>query len=128
MILVDTSIWIQLFSKKNPHQVSEEQLAQIVLCPPVIQEILQGIREDVVQAAIKNALLAFPRIGDPVTLNDYLLAADIYKTGREKGYTIRSSTDCLIAALAISSKIPVWHKDRDFDFISKFTSLKIFET
>ena len=125
MILIDTSIWIELFSKKNPYKLSEDQLAKIVLCPPVIQEILQGIREDTVYTAIKNTLLAFPRIGDPIRLNDYLLAADIYKTGREKGYTIRSSTDCLIAALAIQSKISVWHKDRDFDFIAKFTALKI---
>lgn len=123
MILVDTSIWIQLFSKKNPYQISQEQLSKLVLCPPIIQEILQGIREDNIHASVKNALLAFPRVGDPLGLNDYLLAGDIYRTGREKGYTIRSSTDCLIAAIAIQSKIPVWHNDRDFEFIAKFTSL-----
>lgn len=125
MMLVDTSIWIELFSKKNPHSILPEQLLQFVVCPPVIQEILQGIRDEVHHAAVKDALLAFPRIGAPVSLEDYLLAADIYKTGREKGYTIRSSTDCLIAALAIQAKMPIWHKDRDFNFISKFTSLKI---
>jgi hypothetical protein len=41
-----------------------------------------------------------------------------------KGYTIRSSTDCLIAAIAIESGVPVWHKDRDFEAFARYTSLR----
>ncbi|MES2504310.1 MAG: PIN domain-containing protein [Myxococcota bacterium] len=126
MILVDTSIWIHLFSKNNSYHISQELLSQIMLCPPVVQEILQGIREDRAHMSIREALLAFPLIANSIKLEDYLFASEIYRLGREKGYTIRSSTDCLIAALAIGAKIPVWHRDRDFDFISRFTSLKIF--
>lgn len=125
MMLLDTSIWIELFSKKNPYSISPDQLLRVIVCPTVIQEILQGIRDDAHYALTKAALLAFPCAGNPVLLEDYFLAGDIYRTGREKGYTIRSSTDCLIAALAIRAKVPVCHKDRDFDFIAKFTSLKI---
>jgi predicted nucleic acid-binding protein len=43
--------------------------------------------------------------------------------GRIKGYTIRSSLHCLIAAIAIEWQTPVWHKDRDFDTIARFTLL-----
>ena len=125
MILVDTSIWVELFSKKSPYKISEEEISQFVLCPPVIQEILQGIKDDTIYFGMKDSLLAFPCLGDPVQTSDYLLAADIYRTGRSKGYTIRSSVDSLIAALAIQAKVPVWHKDRDFSYISHFTSLKI---
>jgi predicted nucleic acid-binding protein len=38
--------------------------------------------------------------------------------------TIRSSADCLIAAIAIANSIPVWHRDRDFSAIAKFTALE----
>ncbi len=99
---------------------------QTLVCPPIIQEVLQGINLDRYHGPIKNSLRAFTRIGDPVRLEDYLLAAEIYRIGRGKGYTIRSSIDCLIAALAIQANVPIWHKDRDFDFIAQFTSLKIF--
>ncbi len=39
-------------------------------------------------------------------------------------HTIRSSTDCLIAAIAIRNGVPVWHRDRDYDVIAKFTALR----
>jgi predicted nucleic acid-binding protein len=55
----------------------------------------------------------------------YLEAADIYRLGRRKGYTIRSSLDCLIAAIAIHNNASVWHCDRDFDAISRYTSLEV---
>jgi predicted nucleic acid-binding protein len=38
----------------------------------------------------------------------FLAAAEIYRMGRMKGYPIRSSADCLIAAIAIDSGVPVW--------------------
>jgi predicted nucleic acid-binding protein len=41
-------------------------------------------------------------------------------------HTIRSSTDCLIAAIAIQNDVPVWHKDRDFTVIAKFTRLRVY--
>ena len=36
-----------------------------------------------------------------------------------------SSTDCLIAAIAIDNGVPVWHKDRDFEAVARYTSLRI---
>jgi predicted nucleic acid-binding protein len=32
--------------------------------------------------------------------------------------------DCLIAAIAIDRKIPVWHRDRDFTAIAQYTDLE----
>ena len=68
-----------------------------------------------------------PRLGDPLSLHTLLSAAEIYRQGRPKGYTIRSSADCLIAAIAIESRVPVWHKDRDFRLITRYTSLETVE-
>ncbi len=124
MILIDTSIWIHLL-KKNKDRVTFEQLLSAVICPPVLQEVLQGIREDIVHYKMKESLLALTRVGDPLLTEDYFQASEIYRMGKRKGFTIRSSTDCLIATIAIKNKIPIWHNDRDFDAISKFTDLRI---
>jgi predicted nucleic acid-binding protein len=32
--------------------------------------------------------------------------------------------DCLIAAIAIEHQVPVWHRDRDFTAIARFTALE----
>jgi predicted nucleic acid-binding protein len=57
-------------------------------------------------------------------LDLYLKAAAIYREGRSRGYTIRSAIDCLIAAIAIEHSVPVWHRDRDFSTIARYTSLR----
>jgi hypothetical protein len=71
--------------------------------------------------------LAIPRLCDPVRLDTFLEASEIYRHGRRNGYTIRSSADCLIAAIAIENSVPVWHRDRDFRLIAKYTRLEVLE-
>jgi predicted nucleic acid-binding protein len=38
--------------------------------------------------------------------------------------TVRSSIDCLIAAMAIRHGIPVMHRDRDFAYLASVSDLK----
>lgn len=125
MILLDTSIWISLFNKKFKYRDEFNEFSQILTCPPVMQEVLQGVKFDTHYEEIKNSFMSFERIGSPVILDDFLVASEIYRSGRKKGRTIRSTIDCLIAAIAIREKVPVWHRDRDFDEIAVFTNLTI---
>jgi len=74
--------------------------------------------------AFREAFLALPCISDPLRTRTFLHGAEIYQLGGAKGFAIRSSADCLIAAIAIENRIPVWHKDRDFSTIARFTSLR----
>lgn len=128
-ILVDSSYWIYLFkpgSKKV--NLDEEFFNEFHTCPPIIQEILQGIKTSSTAGIEFNEFfLAQKCLASPVDLEFYIEAANIYQLGRKLGYTIRSSIDCLIAAIAIKNNLPVLHKDRDFSNISKFTELKQFE-
>jgi len=127
MILVDTSVWIELRRRRPAREVRAEELVQWVTCGPVVQEVLQGLREHALTAVFHEALLALPRLSDPLGLETFLHAAEIYREGRRKGYTIRSSADCLIAAIAIENGVAVWHRNRDFEAIARYTRLEAAE-
>jgi predicted nucleic acid-binding protein len=125
MILVDTSIWIDLLKKKPARSIREVDLLRFVTCGPVAQEVLQGLRPGHQSDMFRSSFLALPLLSDPISIALYLSASEIYRQGRRRGISIRSSTDCLIAAIAIENCVPVWHQDRDFDAIAKYTSLEI---
>jgi len=121
-VLLDSSAWIYYL---NRARLNAEQLQQICVSPPIIQEVLQGIKDERAHERVKNGLLAMPCLGSPLSLDTFLEASEIFRIGRKKGKTIRATIDCLIAAVAINAKIPVMHRDRDFDEIAKFTALTI---
>ncbi len=124
MILVDTSIWIDVLDGSLGACLEPEDLVRFATCGPIIQEVVQGIRQASAAARIARSLMAMERLSDPLPADVFLLAADIYRTGRRRGRTIRSPVDCLIAAVAIENDVPVWHRDRDFDAIARFTPLR----
>ena len=126
MILVDTSIWIELLNGRLGLRLREEDLFNFATCGPVVQEVLQGVRDHPAMAAFRETFLALPVLGNPLPIDMFQAAAEIYRRGRNKGFTIRSSVDCLIAAIAIQHQTPVWHKDRDFDILARFTTLQIY--
>ncbi len=125
MILVDTSVWIELLNGRMGRTVSPDDLLEFATCGPVTQEVLQGLREAAGAAAFRDAYLALPVLSDPLPLRLYLEAAEIYRQGRKRGYSIRSSVDCLIAAIAIENSVSVWHRDRDFTAIARYTNLAV---
>ncbi len=128
-ILADTSVWIDFFN--GIKSAETDFLATYImndyvvyLCPTIIQEILQGFVYDTDFKKAKELLLTFPILNDnPVEMS--IAAADLYRSIRKKGATIRKSNDCLIAAYCIKHKIPVLHKNRDFRTMSKNSALKI---
>jgi predicted nucleic acid-binding protein len=124
VILVDTSVWIDFLTNRAPIRKVEAKLTDFVTCPPVVQEVLQGFSDRSSYSAFEDRLLAFRCLSDPVSLDLYVKAAAIYREGRRKGYTIRSGVDCLIAAIAIEHGVAVWHRDRDFSAIGRYTPLR----
>jgi predicted nucleic acid-binding protein len=49
----------------------------------------------------------------------FIEAAQLYRTARCAGFTVRSSVDCLIAACAVRQRVGVLHLDRDFDVLAR---------
>jgi len=129
-MLVDTSVWIDFFNKKIlTEQVKIlnyliEDEFNICICPIIYQEILQGIRNDEVYLEIKEYLNSMIILKDDI-MDVSNLAIDIYRNYRKSDIKIRKSNDCLIASYAIINDIPILHNDKDFEFISQFTNLKI---
>jgi predicted nucleic acid-binding protein len=128
-IIVDTSVWIQFLNGVPSKEVDYLKEAILVgelvyVCPTIIQEVLQGIRDDKQYEVVKDYLLAFDRLEwEPVAAG--IAAADLYRALRKKGITIRKSNDCLIAAFAKEFGLSVLQVDRDFQLIAEAGAISI---
>lgn len=128
MYLVDSSAWIEFFSKDTNFELSLiAPPHQIAIILPIYQEVLQGIKEERAFQAVSRSLLSAYFVDNPLPLERYEEAINIYRIGRKTGVTIRSSVDCLIAACAIAHNLVVLHKDRDFTNIAGFSALEVQE-
>ena len=124
VLLVDTSVWIEVFRKPSRLQLqSVADLDEIVTCLPVIQEVLQGFLEERAFRLAREAMFAFPVVESPLRSEVFEEAAQLYRSARRAGVTIRSGVDCLIAACAIRHGITVLHHDRDFSLLATVSPL-----
>ena len=126
MVLVDTSIWIEVFRK--PARIALERVVEmddVVTCLPVIQEVLQGFRDERAFALAREAMHALPVVDSPMSRSVFDHAADLYRAARRSGLTVRSGVDCLIAASAIRHGLEILHRDRDFDVIARVSTLQV---
>jgi predicted nucleic acid-binding protein len=124
VVLVDTSVWIQVF-RKAPH-VRLESLVDfddVVTCLPVVQEVLQGFDAQPAFVRARESMLALPIVESPLGLDVVLEATNLYRAGRRAGVTLRSTLDCVIATCAIRHHLEVLHADRDYDAISRISPL-----
>ncbi len=127
--LIDTSVWVDFFKGKENEKtkLTKEYLEKeypLFTCPIIIQEVLQGIKDDKDYEKVKFNLLHLE-----VLLIDQLEssigAADLYRILRKKGVTIKKSNDCMIAYYAIYFGIHLLHNDYDFDLIAGKSNLKV---
>jgi predicted nucleic acid-binding protein len=125
VVLVDTSIWVEFFRKPSRLDLpSVVDLDEVVTCLPVLQEVLQGFREARAFSVARDAMLALPIVDAPLPRERFEEAVDLYRRARAAGLTVRSSTDCLIAASALRHGLSVLHRDRDFGFLARVSLLR----
>lgn len=129
-LIVDSSVWINFLSGSKSVGVNslKEHIEtdRLFICPIIIQEVLQGVRDDRKYAQLLDGLSAIPMLQADMW-DASVGAADIYRKLRKSGITIRKPNDCLIAWYAIAYDLPLLHDDRDFEFISSHSPLKIFK-
>jgi predicted nucleic acid-binding protein len=125
VLLVDTSAWIEIF--RSPPRLAIEDLGgldEIVTCLPVIQEVLQGFRDERAFRVARDAMFALQVVENPLRREVVEEAIDLYRIARRTGWSVRSSVDCLIAACALRHQLTVVHRDRDFSTLARVTALR----
>jgi predicted nucleic acid-binding protein len=120
-VLVDTSAWAD-FLNGYP---SAEQTALVELlegeddvctCGIVVAEVFQGLRRDKGRDEVARLFREMTFL-EPSGIDLYLRAAEIYRSLRRRGTTVRSTIDCLIVALAEARDCYVLARDRDIERI-----------
>jgi predicted nucleic acid-binding protein len=129
VIVVDTSVWIDVFNDVAAPRAQQcvkliEAGEPVALTDVILTEVLQGLRSEQEAGLVERHLRAFP-ILRLEGLEDFVLAAQLYRCARQAGVTIRKTLDCLIAAPCVRSGAPLLHADADFDRLATCTSLRI---
>jgi predicted nucleic acid-binding protein len=127
--LADSSVLIDVFrARRTP---ASDRLREAVrqgtpyaVPLPCVQEVLQGARDEpewrLLRKFFESQEIAEPADG----LVAHVEAARIFFDCRRRGLTVRSSVDCLIAALAIERRDILLHDDDDFEAIAKVRPLR----
>ena len=126
MILVDTSVWIDVLRDKpgNVVRVFKSRIGdEVIVFSRFIQlELLQGAKDE----------HEWSRLDEYLSVQYYLEASEktwrnaarIYFELRRLGTTVRSPIDCCIACVAMESQAMLLHQDRDFESIAEITPLE----
>jgi predicted nucleic acid-binding protein len=122
-MLVDSSVWIAYLRGDNLVEVTllteaMEHGEPVWLAPAILQEVLQGADSPDRFTRWDRVLGELPMAIAPDTREAARAAAHLYARCRWAGVTPRSANDCLIATHAIFARMPLLHRDRDFDLIA----------
>jgi predicted nucleic acid-binding protein len=129
VIIIDSSVWIPLLNGRAHPKV--ERARALIQGPEdigvpgiVLEEILRGLRTDVQFHRVRELLLSdFTYL--EMTRKMFLRSAEIYRTLRRRGRTIRSAADCLIAACALEEDASLLEDDADFHTIAEVVPLTL---
>jgi predicted nucleic acid-binding protein len=120
-VLVDTSVWADFFDG-HPSTEAEalvDLLAgedDVCTCGIIVAEVFQGLRRDRSRRAIRRSFEELTFL-DASGIGLYFRAAEVYRGLRQRGRTIRSTIDCVIAAMAEEEGCDVLARGRDMETI-----------
>jgi len=122
-VLVDTSAWVDFFNGyPSPERSALAQLLagqdEICTCGIVVAEVFQGLRREKGRAELGRLFRQLLFL-EPSGIDLYFRAAEVYRALRQRGVTVRSTIDCLVAVLAEEAGCAVLARDRDLDTILK---------
>ena len=120
-ILIDTSAWIDFFNgyESPERRVVAELVAgteELCTCGIIVAEVFQGLRRDKGREDLQRLFRKLLFL-EPSGIGLYLRAADLYRSLRQRGKTVRSTIDCLIAVLAEENGCFILARDRDLTLI-----------
>ena len=126
MLLIDTSIWINVFHDRSGQvrQQLEALIAgrNVLLARFTELELLQGSLNE----REWKLLATYLETQDYVELksSSWQAAARIYYDLRRQGLSVRSPIDCCIAQVTLENDLLLIHDDRDFESIAQVRPLQ----
>ena len=125
MILVDTSVWIEVLRDRTGRRSRTLEAAidgdDVVLSRFHQLELLQGALDEREWDLLREYLEVQEYL--ECSRSSWADAARIFFDLRRRGKTVRSPMDCCIAQLAIEHDVLLLHRDRDFEVIAEVTPL-----
>lgn len=126
MILVDSSVWIDLLNNIVTEPVT--RLRQLIPTSPILIgdlilcEVLQGLRTEAQARLVERSLRRFEAVAllDPELA---VRAAANYRFLRRQGVTIRKTIDLVIGTFCLERGHALLHDDRDFEPMERFLGL-----
>ncbi len=100
-----------------------EEEDDLAILPIIITEVLQGFRSESGFRRARRVLLALPVI-EP-TIDCHVRAANLFRSLRRKGVTVRGAVDCIIAQTCLDVDAELLSPDADFRRIARHTSLRL---
>lgn len=128
MFVVDSSVWIDFYGARWGRETlllrkAIDGVNQIRVCGPILQEVLQGIREEAAFQREWRNLLGFGFLES--TRWTFLRAASLYRFLRRKGVTV-NSFETTIAAVCLENGLPLLTLNRrDFEPIARHAGLRL---
>ncbi len=127
MILVDSSVWIDLFNGIDTRGVMavRERVGRgiLVVGDLILAEVLQGFRTEREAAAADAALAPFAQVA-VVDERIARQAAAHYRRLRRQGITVKKTIDLLIATRCLDKDWWLLHNDRDFEPLREHLGLR----
>ena len=127
-ILIDTSVWIDYFKKRDSSigdVVDAVLIKKDVYIPKVvIAELIQGVKSEKEIAVIEEFLDAFYIIDNKG--DTWIKAGKFSFSMKRQGKTI-NLTDCYIAIMALDNDCEIFSLDKHFIEIKNFINIKLFD-
>jgi len=128
-VLVDSSAWVDFFNGyDSPERRAVADLLvsdhTICTCGVVVAEVFQGLRKPAGRERLAERFRDLDFL-EAHGIDLHFRAADLYRALRQRGKTIRSTIDCLIAVLAEEHGCALLARDRDMETILESGVLRL---
>lgn len=128
MTVVDSNTWADFFNGvEAPHverldaALNEEE--DLAVLPIIVTEVLQGFRTERGFRDAESVLTALPVLHP--TLGCHVRAAQLFRSLRREGVTVRGAVDCVIAQTCLDLEAELLSPDRDLKDIARHTPLRL---
>jgi hypothetical protein len=126
-ILVDTSVWIEFFRKKEPWYSAISVLMddKRICCSGIIlAELIQGAKSEKELEVLRDFRHVFEFLDESTDL--WQAAGELSNTLQRKGKSVGLS-DCYLAASAKAHKVKILTLDKHFDVIKGAAGIGLYE-